>query len=145
MSLTIQEVIDRANKAFNNHDLDAFMELSAPDSVFRGPGGVVLHGRDEIREFTAAWFEAFPDARSDMRRTMIVDNTVIGEGVFTGTHTGVFRTPAGDLPPTGKAVKGAFMEIFDVENGLVVRDHMMFDRLDLMTQLGVIPGVGVAA
>jgi steroid delta-isomerase-like uncharacterized protein len=143
--LTIHEVIERANRAFNDHDLDAFTELSAPDSEFRAPGGVVLHGRDAIREFTAAWFEAFPDSRSDMRRTLIVDDTVIGEGVFTGTHTGVYRTPAGDLPPTGKEVKGAFMEIFDVKDGMVVRDHMMFDRLDLLGQLGLIPGLEVPA
>jgi steroid delta-isomerase-like uncharacterized protein len=140
MSLSIDEVVERANRAFNNHELDAFMELSAPDSEFRSPGGVVLHGREAIREFTAAWFEAFPDSHSSMQRTIVVNSTVIGEGVFTGTHTGDYRTPAGDLPATGKTIKGEFMEIFDVRDGMVIRDHMMFDRLELLGQLGLIPG-----
>ena len=141
MSLTIHEVIERANRAFNNHELDAFMELSAPDSEFRSPGGVVLHGREAIREFTAAWFEAFPDSHSSMQRTIVVESTVIGEGIFTGTHTGVYRMPGGELPPTGKQIKGEFIEVFDVRDGMVIRDHMMFDRLELLMQLGLMPGL----
>jgi len=64
---------------------------------------------------------------------------VIVEGVFTGTHDGTLKTPMGDVPATGRKVKGDFIQIFEVDRGLVRRNHLMFDQVQLMTQLGMAP------
>ena len=63
----------------------------------------------------------------------------IGEGVFTGTHKGTLRTPAGDIPATQAKVRGEYVGINEFRNGKVVRQSLMFDRLQLMEQLGLAP------
>ena len=64
---------------------------------------------------------------------------MIVEGVFTGTHNGTLKTPMGDVPATGKKVSGEYIQIFDVDRGLVKKVHMVYDQVQLMTQLGMAP------
>jgi hypothetical protein len=66
-------------------------------------------------------------------------------GTFTGTHTGVFSTPTGDIPPTGRKVEGPYVNIFDLEGDKVVRNRLTFDRLDLLEKLGLAPVPAMAA
>ena len=66
-------------------------------------------------------------------------HTVIVEGVFTGTHDGTLKTPMGDVPATGRKVKGDFVQIFEVDRGLVKRNSLIYDQVQLMTQLGMAP------
>jgi predicted ester cyclase len=46
------------------------------------------------------------------------------------------------IPPTGKQVKIAFIEISRVQNGKLVESWVQSDQLGLMQQLGVIPTPG---
>src|SRR5207244_10229721 len=59
--------------------------------------------------------------------------------LFTGTHNGTLKTPMGDVPATGRKVKGEFIQIFQVDRGLVKKLNLMFDQVQLMTQLGMAP------
>ncbi len=45
----------------------------------------------------------------------------------------------GDVPATGRRVSGEFIQIFEVDRGLVKRDHLVYDQVQLMTQLGMSP------
>jgi len=36
----------------------------------------------------------------------VIGDVIIEEGIFRGTQNGVFRTPTGDVPPTGRRVQG---------------------------------------
>jgi hypothetical protein len=51
----------------------------------------------------------------------------------------------GDIPATGKKVSGEFLQVFEIDRGLVKRNHLMFDQVDLMTQLGMAPAPPQAA
>jgi len=64
---------------------------------------------------------------------------VVVEGVFSGTNNGTLKTPMGDVPATGRKVSGEFIQIFEIDRGLVKRNHLMYDQVDLMTQLGMAP------
>jgi len=75
-------------------------------------------------------------------------NAVIVEGIFTGTHDGTLQTPMGDVPATGRKVKGEFIQVFEVDRGLVKRNNLVYDQVQLMTQLGMAParqGQGVSS
>jgi uncharacterized protein (TIGR02246 family) len=140
-----REVVERGNTLFNAHDLDGVTEMYAPDAEFIGPGDMVLKGRDAIRQFTQGWFQGFPDARITVKNTYLDGSTVIEEGTFSGTHTGVFPTPMGDIPPTGRRVEGPFVDIFEIRDDQVVSDRLSFDRMQLMEQLGLMPAPAGAA
>ena len=137
--LEARAVVERGIKAFNAHDMEALARDAAPDIEATAPGDIKLKGPQAVKEFNQGWVTAFPDARVEVKNLFVQGNHVIVEGTFSGTHNGPLKTPMGDLPATGRKTKGDFIQIFDVDRGLVKRDHLMFDQVQLMTQLGLTP------
>jgi len=134
-----RQVVERGLKAFNAHDLEAMARDSAPDIQSTAPGDVKLKGPQALKEYNQNFIRAFPDARVEATNIFTAGNTVIVEGIFTGTHDGTLQTPNGDVPATGRKVRGEFIEVFEVDRGLVKRDNLMYDQVQLMTQLGLAP------
>jgi len=132
-------VVERGLKAFNAHDMEAVARDAAPDIELTSPGDIKVKGPQATKEYNQNWVRAFPDARVEAKQIFSQGNNVIVEGVFTGTHDGTLKTPMGDVPATGRKVKGDFIQIFEVDRGLVKRNHLMFDQVQLMTQLGMAP------
>ncbi len=132
-------VVERNLRAFNAHDLEAVARDAAPEIELTSPGDIKVKGPQAAKEYNHNWVKAFPDARVEAKQIFSQGNTVIVEGVFTGTHDGTLKTPMGDVPATGRKVKGDFIQIFEVDRGLVRRNHLMFDQVQLMTQLGMAP------
>lgn len=132
-------VAERGMKAFNAHDMEALARDSAPDIEATAPGDVKLKGPQQVKEYNQNFITAFPDARVEAQNIFTSGTHVIVEGVFTGTHNGPLKTPMGDVPATGRKVKGEFVQIFDIDRGLVKRDHLIYDQVQLMTQLGMAP------
>jgi predicted ester cyclase len=132
-------VVERGMKAFNAHDMEALARDSAPDIESTAPGDVKLKGPQAVKEYNQNFVKAFPDARVEAKNIFTQGNTVIVEGIFTGTHDGTLKTPMGDVPATHRKVKGEFIQVFEVDRGLVKRDNLMYDQVQLMTQLGLAP------
>jgi predicted ester cyclase len=132
-------VVERGLKAFNAHDMEAVARDAAPDIELTSPGDIKVNGPQATKEYNQNWVRAFPDARVEAKQIFSQGSAVIVEGVFTGTHDGTLKTPMGDVPATGRKVKGDFIQIFEVDRGLVRRNHLMFDQVQLMTQLGMAP------
>src|SRR5437870_6660048 len=134
-----KSVVERGNKNFNAHNLEAIARDATPDSELTAPGDNKLKGPQAIKEYNQNFISAFPDARIEAKNIFTQGNHVIVEGVFTGTHDGVLKTPMGDVPATGRKVKGEFVQVFEVDRGLIKSLHLMFDQVQLMTQLGMAP------
>ncbi len=132
-------VVERSMRAFNAHDLEALARDAAPDVEGTAPGDVKLKGPQAIKEYNQNFVRAFPDARVEAKNIFTQGSTVIVEGIFTGTHDGTLKTPMGDVPATGRKVKGEFVQIVEVDRGLVKRNSLTFDQVQLMTQLGMAP------
>ena len=132
-------VVERGFKAFNAHDMEALARDAAPDIEATAPGDIRLKGPQAVKEYNQNFVTAFPDARVEAKNIFTQGNHVIVEGVFTGTHNGTLKTPMGDIPATGRKVKGEYVQIFDVDRGLIKRDALVYDQVQLMTQLGLAP------
>ncbi len=132
-------VVERGIKAFNAHDLEAVARDTAADVVLEATGGIKAKGTQAAKEFNQTWLRAFPDARVEAKSIITQGSTVVVEGVFTGTHDGPLRTPMGEVPPTGKKLVGEFIQVFEIDRGLVKRNHLVYDQVDVMTQLGMAP------
>jgi predicted ester cyclase len=143
--LESRALVERGMKAFNAHDLEAMARDAAPDIVATAPGGVKATGPQAVKEHNQNFITAFPDARVDAKKVIIQGRTVVVEGVFTGTNNGTLKTPMGDIPPTGRKVSGEYIQVFEIDRGLVKRDNLMYDQVDLMTQLGMAPAPQQAA
>jgi uncharacterized protein (TIGR02246 family) len=136
--MTVREAFERGTETFNAHDIDGFAAVLADDVVFAAPGGVKGAGRDACAAFFAGWFEAFPDARVEVTGVHLIGDVVVEEGVFTGTHDGVLRTPGGDIPPTGRPARVDYIQVLRFRDGAHVSFHLVFDRLAMLEQLGVV-------
>jgi predicted ester cyclase len=135
----LKEIIQRGNRLFNERDVAGLIDLYTDDAESIGPGGMVAKGKAEIRKLLEGWLQGFPDARIHDHNVIVGGNTVVTEGVFRGTHTGIFPTPMGDIPPTGRSVEGPYVDVFEFEGDKVKSDRLTFDRMQLMEQLGLAP------
>ena len=119
-----KSVIDRHVQAFAAKDAEA--EPYGADAEMVAPGGQFA-GRDQVLGFLGAFWEAFPDGRLEMVRSIGEGSSVAAEGVFSGTHTGILRTPNGDVPPSGKPVKLRWMAMYEVSGDELISEHLYFD------------------
>jgi len=139
MTMTIREAFDKSTTAFNAHDIDGFSDLIADDAVLRAPGGMACAGKQACAEFFSGWVSAFPDAHVAVRDLYICEGVAVEEGTFSGTHKGILHTPAGDIPPTGSRVTIDYMQAIRFRDGKQAAFDLIFDRLQLLEQLGLSP------
>ncbi len=138
-AMEARAIVERGVEAFNSGDLEQLARDSAPDIVFSASGGMEYKGPQAVKEYNQNWRTAFPDARIKVTNIVALGNTVVLEGEFSGTHAGTLATPMGDIRSTGKKVKDEFVQVFTIDRGLVSSVRLYFDRMSLMTQLGLAP------
>lgn len=139
MTFTPHEAFARGTDTFNAHDIDGFAEVLADDVVFAAPGGMRGAGKPACVEFFGGWWRAFPDARVEVHCVHFIDDVAVEEGTFMGTHNGVLRSPAGDIPPTGRSVTVPYLQVLRFRDGKHASFNLMFDRLLMIEQLGLAP------
>ena len=139
MTMTTREAFERGTDTFNAHDADGFAAVLADDAVFSAPGGMRGEGKAACVEFYGSWFGAFSDAHVEVHDVHFIDDVAVEEGTFTGTHDGVLHTPTGDVPPTGCPVSLEYIQVLRFRDGRHVSFNLMFDRLLMLEQLGLIP------
>lgn len=139
MNMTNREVFERGTDAFNAHDLEAFGAVMTEDVAFKAPGGVQGHGKDACVASYSIWLSAFPDGHVEVHGVHFVDDLALEEGTFSGTHTGILATPAGDVPPTGRSVSAPYLQIVRFRDGKHASFNLVFDRLQMLEQLGLVP------
>jgi ketosteroid isomerase-like protein len=138
MAMTVREAFEKGTETFNAHDLDGFAEVLADDVVFRAPGGVGGQGKAACVAFFGSWFGAFPDAKVQVHALHLIDDVAVEEGTFSGTHRGVLHGPTGDVPPTGRSVSVDYLQVLRFRNGRHVSFNLLFDRLLMLEQLGLL-------
>jgi hypothetical protein len=97
----VRQVMD----AFNRHDAAGFAAAHASNAVVYDPQyPEPLRGRDSVRQDIETFFQTFPDISGSAQRVFEKGNEAAFEASFRGTNKGALKTPAGDVPPTDKAV-----------------------------------------
>lgn len=144
MAMSVREAFEKGTEAFNTHDMDAFAEVLSDDHVQLAPGGLRAEGKRDSVAFFAGWIEAFPDAHVAVHDVLFTDDAAVEEGTFTGTHNGVFHSPMGDIPPTRRAVAVEYVQVLRFRDGAIFASSLMFDRVELLDQLGLLPAPAAA-
>ena len=139
MTITAREAFEKGTETFNAHDIDGFADVLADDVVFQAPGGMNGHGKPACAHFYGGWLAAFPDGRVEVSDIHIADDVAVEEGTFSGTHNGILQTPAGDISPTGRRISLQYIQVLRFRDGKHVSFNLMFDRLEMLEQLGLIP------
>jgi ketosteroid isomerase-like protein len=121
-------------------DLDKALSVFT-DDVERTMSGVgTLHGVDAFRAVIAVFPTAFPDIEFMVDTWIETDDTLVVEGRVGGTNTGPLKTPQGEIPATGRRLDLPFVDVLKARGGKISLLHVYFDRLEMMSQLGLIAG-----
>jgi steroid delta-isomerase-like uncharacterized protein len=125
---------------WNDRDLDAALDLATDDVDIRLMAyGQTLAGRDGFRRFMERFARAFPDMKKELTNQIASGDQVVCEFELRGTHDGPLQTPAGEIPPTGRAVHLFVIEVMTMRDGKLANLRNYSDTATLMRQLGIQP------
>ena len=133
-------------EAFNDRDFDRGLEQMAGDAEWINVAtGEVFHGPAEFRRNYQQWASAFPDGRCEDISVLAGEDFAVVQFTGRGTNTGPLQTPAGEMPPTGRAIEISFCDVHLIRNGKIVGGHAYWDMASMMRQLGLMPETPVGA
>lgn len=128
----------RVYELFSLGRTEDVLDLATDDvELILYPFGQTFSGKEGFREFMSGFTTAFPDIAITVTNQVGGDGQVASEFTAVGTHTGVLRTPAGDVPPTGRTVQFTVCEVWTVRDGLVASLRNYQDAGSIMRQLGL--------
>lgn len=131
-----QAVINQHIDAFNNRTPDN--EPWSADAELVSPGGTFA-GRDSVLAFLSVFQNAFSDGTLSIRSIIVDGENASVEGVFDGRHDGVLQSPSGPVDATDNTVSFRWSATYLVNGPDLVSEHLYFDQLDFLGQLGLLP------
>ena len=134
----LEQVIERYNAAWNEHDLDTIMSMHAPDMVFANHTAGESAEGEEVRSHIGAIFSTWPDIEFSTRRLYVREGLVVQEWTATATHSSVMRRGELVAEPTGLEVQWDGMDVIPFEGGLVKRKDVYSDSVGILRQLGLL-------
>ena len=124
--------------AVNAHDADRIRATYADDAVLVAPGARI-EGGAEATEYVMVWARAFPDMHQTVVNELTVGDWIVQEFTVTGTHTGTLTSPDGDIPPTNRNATTRGVQLQRIADGKIAEEHVYFDELQLLEELGLLP------
>jgi steroid delta-isomerase-like uncharacterized protein len=134
-----RQIAAEAVQAFNAHDEAGIRATYADDVVFEAPGDVRIEDADATTGYAMAWLNAFPDAKLTVQDEIYDGEWGVQRFTFDGTHQATLSGPAGDIPATNRRLSGRGLQMFRVRDGKIVEEHLYFDQVQVLTQLGLMP------
>ena len=124
-------------EAINQQDWPRFDQLVAPDflrhsGTFDQPE---VRTRDELREFLAGEFVAFPDAHETINFLVAEGDKVAVHSQFRGTQRGRM----GSFAPSGQVLSACLISIYRIAEGRVAEVWIEWDALNSLVKLGHLP------
>jgi predicted ester cyclase len=132
-----------AHESWNKRDFAGVVSNAVKGLAYSDHGrNITLNTRDKFREWTEGWAKAFSDGRITNPQYIDAGDIVVAQFTVEGTNDG----PLGSMKPTGRKMSLPFCEIchFD-KQGRIVSGGCYYDQYTLLTQLGHIQPLAVAA
>jgi steroid delta-isomerase-like uncharacterized protein len=124
--------------AFNNKDWDALRANLSSEFIYDEVAtGRKPQGADQVIPLWQAWAEAFPDAKATFDNALVVDNTVILEITWRGTHQGQLQTPGGPIDATENRIDVRACFVVEMSGDQVREERHYFDMGTILQQLGI--------
>jgi steroid delta-isomerase-like uncharacterized protein len=123
--------------AVNRGDLEALVAMCQPDAVHTNVEGT-FRGAQGVRDLFKPIVDATSERGVQINNVIESGDTVVVEFVFRFKNTGPLVTPQTTLPATGKTVSLPSIAVYELREGKLAGSRGMYDRLDLITQLGLI-------
>lgn len=143
--MDIKELHLSARDAWNKKDKEAFFAYMSENIEITMPGGLVLRGLQGLETQWSVWQGAFPDNQAPITNIFAAGDQACAQATFEGTHTGTLHGADGSqIPSTGRHVSLPIVHVSTVRDGKFRAFRIYFCRVELLTQLGLMPALADA-
>ncbi|TIN16403.1 MAG: ester cyclase [Mesorhizobium sp.] len=120
----------------NSADEKLANELVSPNAIFHVPGRPEpITGPAGYMAIVAMMRAGFSDIQWTLEEAVAEENKIAAHFTMYGTHTGPFM----GVPSTQKTIHVQALNIYQLENGKIVKEYGQPDLLGLLMQLGAFP------
>ncbi len=139
--MTIEEeakaIADCYLKARNEADLSLLDKIYSPDVIVHDPSQPQeVVGLAALKRQYQNTHAAVPDVRFSLDEMYLKGDKIVWIFTMSGTITGPFCTPLGELPPTGKSFCFSGVAIDRIAKGSIAEEWLYFNVLEILQPLG---------
>lgn len=128
-----REVANQMLRAINERDYEVFNEIMAAEFTDHHPDlGEGINSREEYVAELKYFIEAL-DVEAELDLVMTKEDYTIVHGTMKGQHQKEFL----DMEPTENQVEWTFIEVYRLEEGVIVERWALDDTMSLLSGLGV--------
>lgn len=121
--------------SWNTHDVEKIASFFTDDCVYENLArGQTYHGKDQLRGWVKASFDAIPDFKLDITSLFASGDLLACEWIMTGTNT---HPLSPELPATGKSFSVRGSTIVQMKDGKIQRNADYWDLATFLRQLGL--------
>jgi predicted ester cyclase len=135
----LRDIVTTHYRGMETGDLDLAVAGFDPAVVTRTPKGS-LYGLAEFRGLVEVFCTAAPDGRHEIVNTVEAGDTIVVEGIYSGTHTGPLMSADGPIAASGATFSFPYADVLQVRDGKVVTHSLYWDNMTFLGQLGLLPG-----
>jgi hydroxyacylglutathione hydrolase len=129
--------------ALTRHDLDAIAAAWASDGVSHVSGQADASGPNGVRAYWAELFGAIPDLRFQVEELVVEGERATVRWSATGTFAGPGAYQG--IEPTYARLELEGLDLFELRDGRLVREHAYTDGSAFARQIGLLPPQGSTA
>jgi steroid delta-isomerase-like uncharacterized protein len=131
-----KQLIRQYFEAYDQQDTERIGQLVSSSNYSFHISGMPPMDWNGTKQFYAAAWSAFPDLHHDILDIVAEGDKVAVRYNIIGTHKGELQ----GIPPTGKEVSFSAMDFITLSDGKVAEEWEIADTMELMRQIGAIPG-----
>lgn len=129
-------VMERFIRFINTGDRSIGEAIISPDVIFYAPtSSEPLRGFDGYVAVLDMMRGAMPDVQWKAEEFVAEGDKVVIRFTMSGTQTAPFM----GMPATGKSVRVTAMNVYELKDGKIVREHGLPDIFTMLRQLGAFP------
>ncbi len=130
----VKQVFDR----INDHNVEPDSQTTAGNMRVQTVDSPTELNSQDYRTYLRRILDAFPDLHFTIRDVIAQGDKVSVLWMAKGTHKSTYTLTSGmAIPATNKLVNLPGVTFYEFKNNVVSRQDIFFDRVSLLTQLGV--------
>lgn len=130
------DVMDKFIRFINSGDIELGQSIISPDVIFYAPTSPEpMHGFQGYTAVLDMMRGAMPDVSWEAEEFISDGDKIMVRFTMAGTQTAPFM----GMSPSGKKVCVTAMNIYELNDGKIVREHGLPDLFTMLIQLGAIP------
>jgi ketosteroid isomerase-like protein len=131
-----RDVAESYFDAIRRHDLEGIAAHYSPELVVDMLGQGVLRGPAEMRGFFESLFAAIHEAEMSADRIVAEEGVAVVQWRLRGSFTG---SPLFGIEATGGWIEGRGADVIEVSEGLISRNTVYQDGIELLRSIGMMP------